>query len=925
MRDNRWEYAEEIDPDSFLVYDFSGIEADNQRYRLAIETVRIGVFEYYAEIDHFEANNIWYQLTGISRGDGLSALLDRIPERSRDELRDILCRRERCDRLKFVSRYRQPDETDRWISISGAITILDGMPQNPPHFTGTLIDITDAKTVQEKYVESENIQNIAFRHLPLGMLIIDAQTKKIEDVNEYGASMFGSDKSKIIGRRCHHFLCPAPEGFCPVCDLGQEISSEEQSIIRSDGSMLWVVKSVLRYVEGQREKLLECFFDITSQKKTEGILRSMTDQLRLATRAGGVGIWDLNIQEGFEEWDDQMYRLYSATREEFPTGDKAWRARIHPDDKKNQDREIAMSIHAEKDYNSEFRIVWPDGSTHIIRAMAMLQTNPSGKPLHLVGTNWDITQQKETESELIRTNLNLEAASVRANRLMVEAESANVAKSAFLATMSHEIRTPMNGVIGMTGLLLDTKLTAEQRQYAELLKSSGETLLSLINDILDFSKIEARKLDIDKRAFDVHELIATTISMMTIHAAEKNLTLTNIVADDVPRFARGDANRLRQILVNLIGNAIKFTDKGSVSVKTVIESKTETSAVVHFEIIDTGIGIPPEKQKQLFIPFTQLDSTSTRRYGGTGLGLAISRQLVELMGGKIGVMSDGSNGTNFWFTIILEKADGAESVEHTKAAAQTGVNEEKKILRKPPKILLVEDNATNQVIAFKLLEKMGCKPDIVMNGLEAIAAVEKDKYDLVLMDCQMPVMDGYEATRKIRSQGHRIPVIAMTAHALTGDREKCLACGMDDYISKPIQPDVLAAVIGDWIEPKAKNKKEEKKEIAPNVIFDRESFSFRTMNDKELARTVITAFLDDIPVQLASLGESVEKYDFRQAEHISHRIRGAAANLSCPTLCKYASESETAAITGDREKLDILLKLLHESFREVTKALEETE
>ena len=941
------ELPEEIDPDIFLAYDFSGIEADNQRYRLALESIEIGVFEYYPPIDHFEANYIWYQLTGIKRGDGLAAILGNIPAEKHQEILDVLGKSERDGRLTFTSRYYHPEKGERWISATGFVTSHNGTPQSPLHFSGTLIDVTEWKNIQENLVESENIRQTAFDRLPIGLLVIDAVTKTIDLVNPFGANMLGLPAREIIGKRCHHFLCPAPEGFCPVCDLGQEINGMERTIIRSDGDILHVLKSVIRITTDKKEKLLECFFDITSQKKIEEELRSVTDRLTLATQAGGVGIWDYDIAKETEDWDDQMYRLYAATRDEFPSGDMAWQKRIHPDDNDFQNREIERAITGARDYDSEFRIVWPDGSVHTIRAMAMLQTDRAGRATHLIGTNWDITKQKETESELIRTNLHLETASIQANRLMVEAESANVAKSAFLATISHEIRTPMNGVIGMAGLLLDTELTPEQRQYAQLLKSSGETLLSLINDVLDFSKMEARKLQLDDSDFCLPQMISTTVSMMEIHATGKCLELKAIIDSSVPAVVCGDENRLRQILVNLIGNAIKFTDTGGITVKIGLESETEEHFTVRFAIIDTGIGIPPEKQKQLFMPFTQLDSTSTRRYGGTGLGLAISRQLTELMGGKIGVISDGKNGTIFWFTILFNRPKGNLAETAPGSGSEAKGNAEKResesdisaILKNsnvagtvtesaaddsaPTEVLLAEDNATNQFIAVKLLEKFGCRIDVVDNGIEAVNAAKTKRYDLIFMDCQMPEMDGYEATKKIREleelpgREERIPIIAMTAHALSGDRGKCLDAGMDDYLAKPILPDSLGAAIKKW-----KRRRLPQASHDTSAIFDRRAFFSRIMNDDTLARSVIAAFLEDIPAQIEFLGASAERKDWAAAERFAHRIRGASANLSCNELSLRAAECETAAQRLDGKKVEDGSERLREAFRAVREVLE---
>jgi CheY-like chemotaxis protein/HPt (histidine-containing phosphotransfer) domain-containing protein len=492
----------------------------------------------------------------------------------------------------------------------------------------------------------------------------------------------------------------------------------------------------------------------------------------------------------------------------------------------------------------------------------------------------------------------------------------------------------MNGVIGMTDLLLDSPLSDEQHRYAELLKTSGETLLSLINDLLDFSKIEAKKLELERKDFNFHESIRTTVSMMDINAREKSLALNISISDDVPIYVRGDAKRFRQILFNLIGNAVKFTDKGSITVQTFLDGEDVTFVTLRVEVIDTGIGIPPDKQKNLFTPFSQLDNSSTRKYGGTGLGLAISRQLAEMMGGSIGVSSDGIHGTTFTLIVRLAKSSvtgpifdenahgscaepgGNRSLQQGAAIQQVAVPIKKD---EHLSILLAEDNPTNQIIARKILEKMGHSVDIVPNGEEAFNSVILKKYDLVLMDCQMPLMDGYESTRRMRARGLTLPIIAMTAHALSGDREKCIESGMSDYITKPVQMDTLAMAIARRNNPENSIASTIATTVEPE-LFIRDSFMSRVLNDTSLARTVIESFLGDIPTQIESLQSSAAVGDFSTAEHYAHRINGAAANLSCDRLRMYACEGERAAIDKDMDLLTSCIKRVIETFTD-TKAL----
>jgi PAS domain S-box-containing protein len=426
----------------------------------------------------------------------------------------------------------------------------------------------------------------------------------------------------------------------------------------------------------------------------------------------------------------------------------------------------------------------------------------SGEIIGLTGYATDITDRQAAEETLIAFSEYMEKKNAEVTAALLIAEESTRSKSEFLATMSHEIRTPMNGLIGMTGMMLETELTPEQREYAEIVRKSGENLLGLINDILDFSKIEARKLDLEVLDFDLRTALDDTLDIMTLRATEKGLKLIEKIDPDVPLMLKGDPGRFQQIVTNLVGNAIKFTSSGEIIVSAALESTESEHVVLRFSVSDTGIGIPEARRAAIFSPFTQVDGSTTRKYGGTGLGLTICKQLSELMGGTIGVHTEEGKGSIFWFTVRFEKQpEGALpsiKLPVTHCAAKEGV------IPSDVHILLAEDNIINQKVAQSILGKLGYKADVVANGLEAVKALEQINYDLVLMDCQMPEMDGFEATGLIRDKSsavlnHDVPIIAMTANAMKGDRERCLEAGMTDYVAKPVRKDELAEVINKWV------------------------------------------------------------------------------------------------------------------------------
>jgi signal transduction histidine kinase/DNA-binding response OmpR family regulator len=543
---------------------------------------------------------------------------------------------------------------------------------------------------------------------------------------------------------------------------------------------------------------------------------------------------------------------------------------------------------------------------------------------------------RQRDAELRAFNETLQQQVLERTRSLEEAlhaaQAADQAKSRFLATMSHELRTPLNGVVGMVDLLRGTPLDLTQQRYAQVAHNSADALLSVINDILDFSKIEAGRMELESLPFDPCGMIEDLIETASLAAPRKGLELSCSIQPDLPAQVIGDLGRLRQILINLINNAVKFTERGGIVLRAELDNQDAHSVVVRFSVTDTGIGIPADRLGRLFQSFSQVDASTTRKYGGTGLGLAISKRLAELMDGSIGVESEVGKGSTFWFTArFLTTGANAPATTLPSPSSAAAQAIPPAIPGRTLHVLLAEDDEINQMVASEILTRAGFLCSIVDNGRGAFESARTNAYDAILMDCQMPEMDGFETTAAIRryeaqsGRNFRIPIIALTANAIEGDREACLAAGMDEYCSKPIDPAHLVRTIHALTAAAPRPAAEPQPPTAapdapPPPSFpldaaappmDIRELHARCLSNAAFATRLLTRFQQRVATDLEQLSQTVREHKLEDAARLAHAMKGSAGNLSANTLRDVAIEIEQFSRAGDATLADDALKRLH--------------
>ena len=643
----------------------------------------------------------------------------------------------------------------------------------------------------------------------------------------------------------------------------------------------------------------------------EALLLSQT-RLMEAQRIAHIGNWELMCSPFDIYWSDEVYSIFSVDKESFVASYRKALEAIHPEDR----RKIHASIREAQPsgrFNFDFRIIKPNGEYLFAYSQGHVVYESDGKIKKIIGTVQDVTKWKTVESEL------------RKNKILAE-ESMKV-KEQFLANMSHEIRTPMNGIIGLSSLMLNSELNQEQREYVSAIKASGDNLLVIINDILDFSKLESGKMTFEKASFNLKETIKFILDILRPKAIQKGILLESIVDSSLPEFIVGDSVRLNQILMNLIGNAIKFTEQGSVALKVNIIKEGTDDLELEFQVRDTGIGIPDDKKDSIFESFTQASNNTTRKFGGTGLGLTITKKLVELQDGKIWVDSKLNEGSVFCFSLkFLKKAskkeggdlhlDSAESIEFLKGLS----------------VLLVEDNPINQLVAKKVLDNVGCKVVSAENGRIAIEKLHAGNYDIILMDIQMPEMDGYQATEYIR---HRmdypkrdIPILALTASALNGESKRCFEAGMNDYISKPYNSQSLYAKMAALVRKKQiendnmKIVNESGEEVLRLCNLD---YLFKLSDGSpEFVMEMVQMFVTQVPPAIQEMKLAFPEKDWNKIKYIANRLKPSPGFIGAQELSGtfQSIEKNSSEIINEQIVEEMIIKAEKMTDR-VVKELEE--
>ncbi|MGA2842526.1 MAG: PAS domain-containing protein [Steroidobacteraceae bacterium] len=933
----------------------------------------------------------------------------------------------------FTAEYRSLllDGTLRWLDGRGRVLMdAEGFPAR---VIGTVTDITDRKKLETSLRYATESLNIAQAVAGVATMDLDFGRKSwlasanfheilsispatpLDDLDGRLASVHPRDVARI--RRAASGTTPENSSY--RC---------EYRVLLPDGTERWISEtaSCAHDRNGELTRITGSLVDVTHLKRTEAALDSMEKRLARTMRGTRDGVWELDIPGNKSWFGSRLEELLGYTTGELEHSRERFEALIHPDDRAIERAAIESHLARDTPFDVEVRIQHKAGHTEWVRLRAQAERDAAGKPTWLAGSLQLITDRKLAEQAAIDAKF--------------AAEAANHAKSSFLANVSHEIRTPMNGVIGMSHMLAETSLDATQAEYVDIISSSAQALLSLINEVLDLSKIEAGRLELESVPFDLRDVIHETVAILALQSAAKGIELI-VDIETMPVLRQGDPGRLRQIIMNLVGNAIKFTHEGYVLLTAAHRLGADGAVMLRIEVTDTGIGIPADRFDRLFKSFSQIDSSTTRYYGGSGLGLSIVQRLVELMGGEVGVRSELGQGSTFWATMKMDpqaeqpvfqplglgrkilvvddmpasRKSLARRLEHYRfeVVAVAGVDEALQLLnggdavsmvvadeimpgrggldllaalrsdpryatlpfvllslfgsehdlerwpyrpdgigfkpirasrlvallfsiltgeapqlsadaeRRPAlpsfrgrRILLVEDNVVNQRVAQRVLQRLAADVTLANNGAEALERIAETAFDAVLMDCQMPVMDGLTATRRIREaeagqgRGSRLPIIALSANVMSEDREQCMAAGMDAYLAKPLEPRRLADCLGRYLNANS----------APGDI-DLQALRELTGGDADFERELVATFVSSGDRCLAEIVAALKVRDWETIGKRAHSLKGASANMHAHPLSAAASDLENAARGNSLQEIDGLVNQVRERLQAVNEQL----
>ncbi len=927
------------------------------------------------------------------------------------------------DGVKFESEYRslRLAGEPRWLACRGQI--LNDAEGFPARAIGTVTDVTDRKRLEETLRYATHSLNLAQAVAGIATMDLDFRRKSWITSDNF-QQLLGISASAPLDNLQGLLAAVHPDDRERIRRIPFETTAENPSfrcefrVLLPDGGECWIAEtaSVLLGGAGEILRLTGSLVDITHLKRAEAALDSVEKRLARTMRATRDGVWEVDVQSTQTWMGPRFEELLGYELGELGHSRDRFRELIHPDERDATLKTVENHLAHDTPFDIEVRMRHKAGHYEWMRLRAQAEHNAAGEPTWLAGSMQIITDRKLAEQAAIDAKL--------------AAEAANRAKSSFLANVSHEIRTPMNGVIGMSQILAETHLDPSQREYVDIIRGSAQALLSLINDVLDLSKIEAGRLELESVTLDLCDVVYETVAVMALQSAVKGIELIVDIVDPAV-VMRGDPGRLRQIIMNLVGNAIKFTHEGYIVLSARGTPQANGTTELLIEVTDTGIGIPADRLDRLFKTFSQIDSSTTRHYGGSGLGLSIVKRLAELMGGEVGVRSTLGNGSTFWVTlpmgavqdqprfnalglgrkilIVDDIPASRDSLTHKlqlcsfDSVSAGSVDEALQLLthgesidlvlcdelmpvrggldllatlRADPRhatlpfvllslfgaehdseswphqpdaigakpirarklahlldsvltgefprlqprleaapitpayggwrVLLVEDNPVNQRVAHRMLQKLGTEVTIANNGAEALERIAETPFDAVLMDCQMPVMDGFTATQRIREaeaqagRGSRLPIIALTANVMSEDREKCIAAGMDAHLGKPLELNQLGDTLGRYLKSNAE----------PAV--DLEALRELTGGDIEFERELVQTFVASGDRCLAEIVAALQINDLETIGKRAHALKGASANIHAHPLCDAASKLENAARSNSLTEIGALVYQLRD-------------